>query len=276
MVRVPGGNGAPGGSTALVRAPGNVTMALSVARPTTGWLLPDIKPGRLPEIDTSTGRPVELLPARVQIDTVRCRGCGRCVEICPFGAADFFDTDEPNPRVRIEPALCRGCNLCTAVCPAKAAMGSALSPVWWGSRVEDAFDETTARRLPGPPYVVLACQRRAGALEASLDQQGVHAEVIRFRCVGQVDAGMLLELYRLGARGILMAGCATDRCRFGSGAQLAMEQVERARSMLRLLGADAERIACDWAGNRAQDPLDEPLKRLIAQKRPAAGATRRS
>lgn len=265
MIRVPEGNGSTGGSTALVRAPGNVTMALSVARPTSGWLLPDITPGTLPEIDTSEGTSVELLPVRAIIDEPRCRGCGRCVEVCPFGAVDFFNADSPNPQVRIEPALCRGCNLCTAVCPSKAATASALSPVWWGSRLEDAFDTTAVPRLPGPPYVVLACQRRAGALEASLDQQGVHAEIIRFRCVGQVDAGMLLELYRLGARGVLMAGCQTDRCRFGSGAELATEQVEHARSMLRLLGGDADRIACDWSGSRAQDPLDAPLKRLIEQ-----------
>ncbi|HUU85863.1 MAG TPA: FAD-dependent oxidoreductase [Phycisphaerae bacterium] len=264
MIRTGSGDGSAG-ATAIVRAPGNVTMALSVAKPTSGWLLPDIQPGTLPEIDKSKGTQVELLPVRARIDQVRCRSCGRCVDICPFGAADFYTAEGPATRVRIEPALCRGCNLCTAVCPSKAAEASALSPMWWGSRLEDAFDTTAARRLPGPPYVVLACQRRAGALEASLDQQGVHAEIVRFRCVGQVDAGMLLELYRLGARGILVAGCATDRCRFGSGAELAREQVDHARAMLRLLGGDVARIACDWSGSRAQDPLDAPVQRLIEE-----------
>ena len=266
MIRAHNGTGSPGGTTALIRAPGNVSMALSVAKPTTGWLLPDVKHGTLPEFDKSKGVEVDLLPVRARIDAVRCRACGQCVEICPFGAADFFNVESGNPQVQIEPALCRGCNLCASVCPAKAAVPSALSPWWWGSRLEDAFETEAVPRLPGPPYVVLACQRRAGALEASLDQQGVHAEIIRFRCVGQVGAGMLLQLYQLGARGILMAGCQTDRCRFGAGAELAKEHVEQAQTMLRLLGGDLGRIACDWSANRAQDPLDEPLSRLIGRR----------
>jgi len=117
---------------------------------------------------------------------------------------------------------------------------------------------------------VLACQRRAGALERGFEQAGIHVEVIRFRCVGQVDAGMLLELHRQGARGILVAGCRTRRCRFGSGAELAVEQIERARALLGLFGVGKDCIVADWSQNRAEDPLDPPLRRLVEMPRLAA------
>ena len=80
----------------------------------------------------------------------------------------------------------------------------------------------------------------------------------------ELDAGMILELYRLGARGILVAGCQTKRCRFGSGALVAQTEVERARAILGLIGGDTHRIACDWSEGRAQDPLDASVKDLLA------------
>ena len=79
--------------------------------------------------------------------------------------------------------------------------------------------------------------------------------MIRFRCVGQVHAGMLVELYRLGTRHIVVAGCASERCRFGGGARLAAREVELAQTLLRLAGADPQRISTDWSADRAHDPL---------------------
>jgi coenzyme F420-reducing hydrogenase delta subunit/ferredoxin len=265
MLRLPAGDGGPGGRTALLRAPGNVALALDAARPAHAWLIPRIAPGTLLDIDVSQMTAAQLLPVRARIHDERCRGCARCVEVCPFGAARLLEDhgDGAPPAARIEAALCRGCNLCTAVCPTKAAVSSALSPQWWGSRLEDAFHAAA----PVAPHVVLACQRRAGGIEAALDRPGVHVEIIRFRCVGQVDAGMLLELTRLGARGVLVAGCAAERCRFDSGARLALEQVGRAREILRLLGGEPGRIACDWAAGRAEDPLEAGVRRLVVGER---------
>jgi NADPH-dependent glutamate synthase beta subunit-like oxidoreductase/coenzyme F420-reducing hydrogenase delta subunit/Pyruvate/2-oxoacid:ferredoxin oxidoreductase delta subunit len=265
MVRVPNEDEGAGAPTALVRGPASVTMALNVGRPTPGVLLRKSRPGTLRDIDASQGVPVELLPVRVSIREELCRGCGCCVEVCPFGAISLSDAGNGGvAKARIEPALCRGCNLCAAVCQSKATLASALSPEWRGSRLEHVFVAAASRTPPVKPYVVLACQRRAGSLEAALDDAESHVEIIRLRCVGQVDTGMLLELYRLGARGILVAGCQTERCRFGSGAKLAMEKVEQARSVVDLLGGDTSRIACDWSSGRAFDPLDTPVKRLIS------------
>jgi ferredoxin len=263
MVRIHDGNG-DRPATALVRAPSTVAMGLATASAKSGWLLPSIEARNLSEIDTSACDDAEALAVRAQIVDERCRACGLCVEVCPFHAVSLVEVEGDHSRAYIEPALCRGCNLCTAVCPTRAALPSALSPEWWGDRVEDVFRPTAAEAPPTQPYVVLACQRRAGALERALDLHGFHVEVIRFRCVGQIDAGMLLELHRQGARGVLVAGCETQRCRFGEGARLAEEQVERARSLLRILGRNDTCFVADWSKDRAGDPLDIPLERFLA------------
>jgi len=263
MVRIDEG-GAPRGRTALVRAPGNVAMALDVSRRTPAWLLPTVPACGLPDLDLSAGQLLQILPVRAYIDQQRCRGCGRCVEVCPFGAITLSGEPDP-PLARIEPALCRGCNLCTAVCLTKAATASALSPQWWGSHLEDAFRPAAAMSPAAESYVVLACQRRAGGIETPVDRSGAHIEIIRFRCVGQLDAAMLLELSRLGARGVLVAGCRSERCRFDEGARLAQKEIDRARKILTLLGRDPGRITCDWSAGRAWDPLDACVQRMVGE-----------
>ena len=230
LLRFPDGDGAASRSPVLLRAPGNVAMGLSSRSTAQAQLLPESRPRLLREVSASEGDLVEIAPLRVQIVEEQCRGCGRCVEVCPFDAITMSGT-EPERTARVEPSLCRGCNLCCAVCPTAAAEPNALSVAWWGSRLSDAFDGRAEAVNEAGPIVVLACQRRVGSVEPTLYQHSAHVEVIRFRCVGQVDAGMLVELYRRGASSVLVAGCQTERCRFGEGAQLATEQVARAEQV---------------------------------------------
>jgi coenzyme F420-reducing hydrogenase delta subunit len=83
---------------------------------------------------------------------------------------------------------------------------------------------------------------------------------------------MLLELSRREARGVLVAGCLSDRCRFGEGARMAGEQVRRAQQVLALMGADPGLITSDWSGDRAGDPIHEAVLRMVneALRKPAA------
>ena len=231
---------AESGDAFLLRTPAGVALALGAER---------AAPGRL--IDGGADTPVTVLPVRSRIQAERCRVCGRCVEICPFGALTLAD-----PGARLDAALCRGCGLCSAVCPTGAAMQSALSPEWWSDRLDNVVGTRPADVL------VLACQRRAGSLEKAFDDHGLHADVIRLRCVGQVDAGMLLELCRQPFRRVLVAGCLGDRCRFTSGAQRANEQFERAQGILRVLGLDSRRMVADWSPDRAGDRLEPAVARL--------------
>jgi ferredoxin len=253
-------NGQTQASTALLRVPASVSLSLDVERPAAAWLLSQGSPGAVADADLSAAQRVELLPVRNRIIETRCRGCGKCVEVCPFHAVTLVDGADGRKQARVEPALCRGCSLCTSVCSTDAARSSALSPEWWGRRIADAL----APRVGGAvKHVVLACQRRAGALEPAIERSGVLVEVIRLRCVGQVEAGMLLELAASGGARVLVAGCAEDRCRFGTGASLAAEQVGRAQAMLELLGSRADRVACDWSPGRASDRLEDPVARFV-------------
>jgi 2-oxoglutarate ferredoxin oxidoreductase subunit delta len=56
----------------------------------------------------------------VFIDADRCKGCGFCVEFCPFGALALSSEYNPkgyHPPVLAYPNQCNGCDLCGLYCP---------------------------------------------------------------------------------------------------------------------------------------------------------------
>jgi NADPH-dependent glutamate synthase beta subunit-like oxidoreductase/NAD-dependent dihydropyrimidine dehydrogenase PreA subunit len=54
------------------------------------------------------------------VDAEFCRGCGRCADICPEGAARLEETTRGVASSRVEPGLCTGCGSCIAECPTGA------------------------------------------------------------------------------------------------------------------------------------------------------------
>jgi heterodisulfide reductase subunit A len=54
-----------------------------------------------------------------EVNPSRCSACGRCIEVCPFGAVDWVELKGPEAgrRVaRVNPAECKGCGLCVSSC----------------------------------------------------------------------------------------------------------------------------------------------------------------
>jgi heterodisulfide reductase subunit A len=55
------------------------------------------------------------------IDEFLCRGCGRCVEVCPFHAPELKEMPLGISKSEVNPALCKGCGACAVACPTGAA-----------------------------------------------------------------------------------------------------------------------------------------------------------
>jgi len=60
--------------------------------------------------------------SRASVLTEKCAACGRCLEVCRFGA--IFDDGPANGAVdktyRVDPIACEGCGVCAWFCPAEA------------------------------------------------------------------------------------------------------------------------------------------------------------
>jgi heterodisulfide reductase subunit A len=55
------------------------------------------------------------------VDEFLCRGCGRCVEVCPFHAPELVEVAAGAMKSAVNPALCKGCGACAVACPTGAA-----------------------------------------------------------------------------------------------------------------------------------------------------------
>jgi heterodisulfide reductase subunit A2 len=58
---------------------------------------------------------IALDPAIAQVDSLRCKACGQCVEACPYGAISLQDGS-----ITINGYICKGCGTCAGACPNKA------------------------------------------------------------------------------------------------------------------------------------------------------------
>ncbi len=63
---------------------------------------------------------LELEPTVAQVDTIKCRGCGACVEICEFNAPALEPGEFGVSVAKVNKATCKGCGTCVAWCPSGA------------------------------------------------------------------------------------------------------------------------------------------------------------
>ncbi len=57
----------------------------------------------------------------VAVDQARCRGCGRCIQVCPYQAISFRKNAVGGSYAFVDEALCKGCGNCIPLCPSNAA-----------------------------------------------------------------------------------------------------------------------------------------------------------
>ena len=61
-------------------------------------------------------------PSIAEVASLLCKGCGQCVQACPYGAVDLVDLKSGMGLniAQINGYLCKGCGTCAAACPNKA------------------------------------------------------------------------------------------------------------------------------------------------------------
>lgn len=63
---------------------------------------------------------LESDPQVAQVNLLRCIGCGKCIQICPFGAIQEVQDRAKQPKAKVIETVCQGCGLCTVTCPQSA------------------------------------------------------------------------------------------------------------------------------------------------------------
>ena len=94
--------------------------------------------------------------------------------------------------------------------------------------------------------------------------------VIRVMCSGRVHPAHILEAFRDGADGVLVAGCHTPNdCHYISGNFKAQRRVAMVKRLMEQLGIEPERLRLEWISAAEGDKfaktireMTEDLKRL--------------
>ena len=55
------------------------------------------------------------------VDEIMSRGCGKCVDACPFNAISLVEREGDVTVAYVQEALCKGCGSCAVACPTGAA-----------------------------------------------------------------------------------------------------------------------------------------------------------
>ncbi len=101
-----------------------------------------------------------------------------------------------------------------------------------------------------PRIVAFACNwcSYAGADLAGVSrvQYPPTTRVIRVMCSGRVSPMFILEALRSGADGVLVTGCHLGDCHYVSGNTRAIQNIESARSLIKLLGIEPQRVRLEW------------------------------
>jgi len=101
-----------------------------------------------------------------------------------------------------------------------------------------------------PKILVFCCNwcSYAGADLAGISRFQIdpHFRVIRTMCSARVDPEWIMEAFRLGADGVMVAGCHPGDCHYIGGNYRTRRRMALLRSLLVQFGLDSERLQLAW------------------------------
>ncbi len=122
-----------------------------------------------------------------------------------------------------------------------------------------------------PRLVVFACNwcSYAGADTAGVAriQHPPHFRMIRVMCSGRIQPGFVLRAFEHGADGVVVSGCHLGDCHYVFGNERAVEQFEKTRNVVRLLGLEDGRLRLEWISAAEGARFAEVISEFTAQVR---------
>ena len=84
-----------------------------------------------------------------QVDERKCRGCGRCVEVCEYNALELVELENKNMVCKSNEVLCKGCGTCAATCCNGAITMRHFTSDQINAMIDNAFSDTEGGEIPG-------------------------------------------------------------------------------------------------------------------------------
>ncbi len=178
-----------------------------------------------------------------KIDLETCNGCGLCVRVCPFNIPVLIEEDEEKAYAMIDELQCKGCGICASLCPT----GAAQLQSYQRDQILIQIEELLSDASPNNPLIIgFVCDECA---YATVDSVGIlrkkyptNIRLIRLPCLGRLSLLDIFKAYEEGAGGVLLLGCAEDRCHYLEGNTKIGYEVEIAKEIFKAIGLDPDTL----------------------------------
>jgi len=96
-------------------------------------------------------------------------------------------------------------------------------------------------------------------------QYPTNLRIVRVMCSGRIHPALILEAFRNGADGVLVAGCHLGDCHYISGNYKAKNRVLMLKKVLEQLGLEPERLRLEWVGASEGDRFAKVIKNMTEE-----------
>jgi heterodisulfide reductase subunit A len=179
-----------------------------------------------------------------EVNKELCSLCRICETVCPHGAIMVNETG-----AEVDQAFCQGCGLCISACPSHAIQLTNFTDKQILRQVDVAFSES---RDDAPKILGMLCYWCSYASADLLGLNGnklpVNFRSIRIRCSSSVNSGLILEAFKRGIDGIIIAGCPPKNCHHGAGNYITSKRIMLLNMFMRQLGLSSGRLKWDYIG----------------------------
>jgi len=192
---------------------------------------------------------IEKEPLTAQLIPDLCKGCLRCVRVCPFNAIEQIAPAGETANVRILEAACMGCGTCAAECSFDAIEMPYFTKEQILSQIEAALSDS-----PHQKCLVFTCNwcSYAGADLAGIEkrQYPTSTLIIRTMCSARFEEEFVQYSFDKGAGAVLITGCRlTDTgsdCHYNYANRLTWKRFKRWQRKFERQGIDPERLQLRW------------------------------
>lgn len=192
---------------------------------------------------------IEKPPINAQLIPELCKGCMRCIRVCPFNAIEQIGKPGEIGAVKIIDAACMGCGTCAAECSFEAI----IMPYFTKGQILAQVDAALSEK-PGEKCLVFTCNwcSYAGADLAGIEkrQYPPSSRIIRTMCSARFEEDFITRAFDKGVGAVLITGCRlTDTgsdCHYNQANTFTAKRFDRWVRKFKRKGIDPTRLQLRW------------------------------